>query len=89
MSRALVLMTDGEELDESAVEAAQEAQAAGIRIFTIGFGSSSGSLIPIRTEDGRNDFVRDESGRPVNSKLDASRLTEIAKATGGFYEPYG
>ena len=89
MSRALVLMTDGEELDESAVAAAQEAQAAGIRIFTIGFGSPSGSLIPIRTEDGRNDFVRDENGRPVNSKLDAARLTEIAKATGGFYEPYG
>ena len=71
------------------MEAAKEAAAAGIRIFTIGFGSASGSLIPIRTEDGRNDFVRDETGRPVNSKLDASRLTEIAKATGGFYLPYG
>jgi Ca-activated chloride channel family protein len=89
MSRALVLMTDGEELDESAVEAAKEAEAAGIRIFTIGFGSAAGSLIPIKTEEGRNDFVRDENGRPVNSKLDATRLTEIAKETGGFYLPYG
>jgi len=89
MSRALVLMTDGEELDESGVEAAKEAEAAGIRIFTIGFGSASGSLIPIKTEEGRNDFVRDENGRPVNSKLDAARLTEIAQATGGFYMPYG
>jgi Ca-activated chloride channel family protein len=89
MSRALVLMTDGEELDESGVEAAKEAAAAGIRIYTIGFGSASGSLIPIKTEDGRNDFVRDENGRPVNSKLDAVRLNEIAQATGGFYLPYG
>jgi Ca-activated chloride channel family protein len=89
MSRALVLMTDGEELDESGVEAAKEAEAAGIRIFTIGFGSAAGSLIPIKTEEGRNDFIRDENGRPVNSKLDASRLTEIAKETGGFYLPYG
>ena len=89
MSRALVLMTDGEELDESGLEAAKEAEAAGIRIFTIGFGSAAGSLIPIKTEEGRNDFVRDENGRPVNSKLDASRLTEIAKETGGFYLPYG
>jgi len=89
MSRALVLMTDGEELEESAVEAAKEAASAGIRIFTIGFGSATGSLIPIRTENGQNDFVRDESGRPVNSKLDAARLTEVAKETGGFYEPYG
>lgn len=89
MSRALVLMTDGEELDESGVEAAKEAGAAGVRIFTIGFGSAAGSLIPIKTEEGRNDFVRDENGRPVNSKLDAPRLTEIAKETGGFYLPYG
>lgn len=89
MSRALVLMTDGEELEESGVEAAKEAEAAGIRIFTIGFGSAAGSLIPIKTEEGRNDFVRDENGRPVNSKLDATRLTEIAKETGGFYLPYG
>ena len=89
MSRALVLMTDGEELDVGGVEAAKEAEAAGIRIFTIGFGSVGGSLIPIKTEEGRNDFVRDENGRPVNSKLDAARLTEIAKATGGFYMPYG
>ena len=88
-TRALVLMTDGEELEGSAVEAAKEAEAAGIRIFTIGFGSAAGSLIPIRTEEGRNDFVRDESGNPVNSKLDVSRLTEIAQATGGFYLPYG
>ena len=89
MSRALILMTDGEDLEASGVEAAKEAAAAGIRIFTIGFGSTSGSLIPIRTEEGRNDFVRDESGRPVNSKLDAPRLTEIAKETGGFYQSFG
>jgi Ca-activated chloride channel family protein len=89
MSRALVLMTDGEDLEASGVQAAKEAAAAGIRIFTIGFGSPSGSLIPIRTEQGRNDFVRDESGRPVTSKLDAARLSEIAKETGGFYQPFG
>jgi Ca-activated chloride channel family protein len=88
-SRALVLMTDGEELEESGVEAAREAAAAGIKIFTIGFGSAEGSLIPIKNEAGENEFVRDENGRPVNSKLDASRLTEIAKETGGFYLPYG
>jgi Ca-activated chloride channel family protein len=88
-TRALVLMTDGDDLEESALEAAGQAEAAGIRIFTIGFGSAAGSLIPIRTDEGRNDFVRDENGNPVNSKLDVSRLTEIAKATGGFYLPYG
>jgi Ca-activated chloride channel family protein len=88
-SRALVLMTDGEELETSGIEAAKEAASLGIKIFTIGFGSESGSLIPIQNEAGQNDFVRDENGNPVNSKLDAPRLTEIAKATGGFYLPYG
>lgn len=89
MSRALILMTDGEDLEASGLEAAKEAAAAGVRIFTIGFGSPSGSLIPLRTEEGRNDFVRDQTGKPVTSKLDASRLTEIAKETGGFYQPFG
>jgi Ca-activated chloride channel family protein len=88
-TRALVLMTDGEDLEESALDAAKQAEAAGIRIFTIGFGSAAGSLIPIRTDEGRNDFVRDENGNPVNSKLDVPRLTEIAQTTGGFYLPYG
>ena len=88
-SRALVLMTDGEDLEANALDAAKEASSAGIRIFTIGFGSAAGSLIPIRKESGQNDFVRDESGHPVNSKLDESRLTEIAKETGGFYQPFG
>lgn len=88
-SRILVLMTDGEDLEASAVEAAKEAGALGIKIFTIGFGSATGSLIPIKTESGQNDFVRDEQGNPVNSKMDEARLTEITKATGGFYQSYG
>lgn len=88
-SRALVLMTDGEDLEASGVVAAKEAATAGIRIFTIGFGSPAGSLIPVVSETGQHDFVRDQSGRPVTSKLDATRLTEVAKETGGFYQPYG
>jgi len=88
-SRALIIMTDGEELDESGVAAAKEAGALGIKIFTIGFGSATGSLIPIKNDAGENDFVRDENGQPVNSKLDAARLSEIATAAGGFYLPYG
>lgn len=87
VQRALVIMTDGEDLDGNAVDAAKKAAAQGIRIFTIGLGSPQGSLIPIRTEDGHNDYVRDQEGKPVQSKLDEKRLAEIAKATGGFYSP--
>jgi len=88
-TRALVILTDGEELAADGIAAAKQAEAEGIRIFTVGIGSPEGSLIPIRTEDGRPDFVRDEAGNPVTSKLDGTRLAEIAAATGGFYLPIG
>lgn len=88
-TRALVILTDGEELDADGISAAKQAAQEGVRIFTVGIGSPEGSLISIRTEDGRQDFVRDRSGKPVTSKLDAARLNEMASATGGFYVQIG
>jgi len=88
-TRALVILTDGEELDADGVAAAKKAVESGIRIFTVGIGSSDGSLIPFRSEDGRQDFVRDGAGKPVQTRLDEARLREIAKETGGFYVPIG
>ncbi|MBE2202817.1 MAG: VWA domain-containing protein, partial [Chthoniobacterales bacterium] len=88
-TRALVILTDGEELDADGVAAAKRAAEQGIRIFTVGIGSTEGSLIPVRTEDGRQDFVRDTTGKPVQTRLDESRLAEIAKTTGGFFLPIG
>ncbi|MEX1118598.1 MAG: VWA domain-containing protein [Terrimicrobiaceae bacterium] len=86
-TRALIVLTDGEELDADGIAAARKAQEEGVRIFTVGVGSAEGSLIPIRDDSGRQDFVRDQAGKPVQSRLDASRLSEIATAGGGFYEP--
>ncbi len=88
-TRALVVLTDGEELDADGIAAAKRAAQEGIRIFTVGIGSPEGSLIPIRLDDGQPDFVRDKAGKPVTSKLDESRLREIAAATGGFFIPIG
>ncbi|MFZ4115378.1 MAG: VWA domain-containing protein [Chthoniobacterales bacterium] len=87
--RALILMTDGEDLGGDALQAAQEAKEDEIQIFTIGIGSPEGSLIPILNEQNGHDFVRDEHGKTVLSKLDIGRLQEIASITGGFYEPFG
>ena len=75
-SRALVIISDGEELDTDGV-------AAGVKIFTVGVGSTEGSEILL----GPGDFVRDPSGKVVQSRLDAGRMKEIAEATGGFYTP--
>ncbi|MEO7934435.1 MAG: VWA domain-containing protein [Chthoniobacterales bacterium] len=83
-NKALVLFTDGEELDADALKAAALAKAAGVRIFTVGVGSSAGTMIPIQ-ENGTSTFVRDDSGQFVKTKLDESRLKEIAAAADGFY----
>ena len=45
--RAMVLLTDGEDLEEDAVAAAKEAASYGIRIFTVGIGTKEGSTIPV------------------------------------------
>lgn len=82
-SRAIIIISDGEELDADGVTAARDAAADGVRIFTVGVGSTEGSEIPL----GPGEFVRDSSGKIVQSKLDAARMSEIAEVTGGFYTP--
>jgi Ca-activated chloride channel family protein len=84
-NRALILITDGDDLEGEAVKTAKEAADAGIRIFTVGVGTPEGSLIPITGDDGQTAFVKDSAGQVVKSKLDDKRLREIAEATGGFY----
>jgi len=83
-SRCLVIFTDGEELDADGINAAA-AQADKIKIFTVGLGSADGSLIPIPGQSGGTDFVKDDQGQIVKSRLDEDRLRKIAEATGGFY----
>src|SRR5205814_10558943 len=55
-NRALVIFTDGEELNGDAVKVAKSAAESGLRIFTVGVGTPQGSLIPISTEDGETAF---------------------------------
>jgi len=81
--RALVLFTDGEDLDEDSIAAARAAAASGIRIFTVGIGTKEGSLIPIGPDN--QQYLRDKNGQLVRSRLDENRLRQIAHETGGFY----
>ena len=86
--KVLVLFTDGEDHDSGALEAAQKAGKAGLRIFTIGIGSAEGDLLRIKNAQGGSDYVRDEHGDVVKSHLNERLLQEIAGATeGGFYLP--
>ncbi len=88
--RALILITDGEDHDSFALDAAKKAAAAGIKIITIGFGDEAGSQIYVRDpDDGSRTLVRDSEGNPVVSRLDGELLREIALATDGAYVPAG
>lgn len=79
-SRAIILITDGEGHDGDAVAAARRAREQGIRIYTIGIGTPEGA--PIRID---GDFVKDENGDMVVSKLDEQTLETIARETDGVY----
>jgi Ca-activated chloride channel family protein len=85
--KALVLFTDGEDNDEGALAAAQEAEKAGMKIFTVGIGSAEGTLVSVTDANGNTDYVRDDKGQVVKTKLNEALLQQIAETTGGFYLP--
>jgi len=78
---AIVVLTDGEDLEGRGLEVAQEAGRRGIRVFLVGMATASGGKIP----DGARGFVRDEAGAEVVSALGGASLQAIADATGGTY----
>jgi Ca-activated chloride channel family protein len=87
--KILILITDGEDLEGNAVDAAKGAsQADGLKVYTVGVGTAAGDLIPVAQAQGGG-FVKDEGGAFVRSRLDEPALKAIAAATGGFYVPLG
>lgn len=79
-SRAIIIITDGENHEDDAIKAAQLAQEKGIVVYTIGMGSRKGAPIPV---GGGNNFRKDREGNVVITKLDEKMLQEIAIAGGG------
>lgn len=82
VGRAIVLITDGENHEGGAIEAAQEAAKQGVRVFVLGVGSPDGSPIPV---EGTNDFRRDKDGNVVVTRLNEQMCQEIARAGNGIY----
>ena len=79
-SRVIILITDGENHEDDAVAAAKEAGESGIRIYTIGVGSTHGQPIPV---DGQ--LLTDKDGNIVVSKLDEAVLRKVAAVGSGAY----
>ena len=82
--KALVIITDGEDHEEDAVEAAKRAHANGVIIHTIGMGSPEGAPIPI-TKNGSQDFLKDNAGNTVITKLETLTLERIADEGKGIF----
>ena len=83
VGRAVIVITDGENHEGGAVEAAQEAAEKGMQVFVLGVGSPDGSPIP--AEDGSNNFRRDKDGNVIVTRLNEQMCQEIAKAGNGMY----
>ena len=79
-SRAIIVITDGENHEDDAVATARQAAELGIRVYTVGVGSLRGEPIP---KDG--DLMKDAEGNIVVTRLDEETLQQVAKAGGGAY----
>ena len=82
VSRAIFIITDGEDNEGRAVEAAKQAASQGVRVYVLGIGNPGGAPIPI---PGTGQYIIDEEGNTVVSKLSEEMCREIATAGGGSY----
>ncbi len=81
--KVLVIFSDGEDNDEGALAAAQKAAEDGLRIFTVGVGTAEGELLRVKDAKNRTDYIRDDQGNVVKSRLNENLLQEVAFATEG------
>ena len=84
-SRSIVLISDGEDNEQDAIEIAEEIADKGVVINTIGIGHSEGSPIPIKTRAGQTEYKRDAQGNIVLTKLNEELLKKIADKGNGIY----
>ena len=81
VGRAIIVITDGEDHEGGAVEAAKKAKKEGMRVFVLGVGSTKGTLLP----DGHGGYMKDNSGQEVMSALNEDMCKQVAEAGGGAY----
>ncbi len=83
-SRAIIVISDGEDFGTSAKTAAQAVKTFGAGFFTFSVGSSEGSPIPVRSENGiLQNYKKDGSGKTVLTKVNRELLSQVAEAGGG------
>ena len=81
VGKAIIVVTDGEDHEGGALEAAQDAKKKGMRVYVLGVGSPNGAPIPF----GNGDYMKDNTGNTVMTKLNEDMCRQIAEAGGGAY----
>ncbi len=82
IGKAIIVITDGEDHEGGALEAAEAAKKKGMRVYVLGVGSSNGAPIPI---PGTGDYMKDNTGNTVMSALNEEMCKQVAAAGGGVY----
>lgn len=82
IGKAIIVITDGEDHEGGALEAAKAAKEAGMRVYVLGVGSPKGAPIPI---PGTGDYMKDNTGNTVMSALNEEMCRQVAQAGGGAY----
>lgn len=83
--RFLIILSDGEALDESWRAVTEELKKSQVRVIGLGVGSTAGAILP----DGKGGLVKDERGAAVLSRLESATLETLAAETGGAYRDAG
>jgi Ca-activated chloride channel homolog len=86
VNRAIVVITDGENHENDAIEAAEAARKKGIKVYTVGMGSPDGAPIPV-SPNNRSNFMKDKQGNVIITKMNTALLKQIAQAGEGEYIP--
>ena len=85
-NKAIIIITDGENHEDDALEQAKLTNEKGVLVHTLGMGLSKGGPIPIYNKYGNNTgYRKDKEGNTIISKLNEQMLQEIASAGGGTY----
>jgi Ca-activated chloride channel family protein len=83
--KAIIIISDGEDHDQDAIDAAAEAKAKGLVSYTVAVGTEDGAFVPYNNR-GREAYKKDENGNPVRSRINISNMQQIASEGGGkFY----
>ena len=82
IGKAIIVITDGEDHEGGALEAAEEAKKKGMSVYVLGVGSTQGAPIPI---PGTGDYMKDNTGNTVMSALNEEMCRQVAQAGGGVY----